>query len=98
MQRLDAMRAASTRLMGRERLDRDVFGRGDPEPLAHSERVRSHRIVGPVSQPCGTERPLDAVSSDPVQPRQQRKVAPPCERRRKPRRLDQGSDPADHAM
>lgn len=33
LQRLDAMRAASTRLMGRERLDRDVFGRGDPEPV-----------------------------------------------------------------
>ena len=31
LQRLDAMRAAATRLMGRERLDRDVFGRGDPE-------------------------------------------------------------------
>ena len=30
LQRLDAMRAAATRLMGRERLDRDVFGRGDP--------------------------------------------------------------------
>jgi segregation and condensation protein A len=33
LQRLDAMREASTRLMGRERLDRDVFGRGDPEPV-----------------------------------------------------------------
>ena len=33
LQRLDAMRAASTRLMGRERLDRDVFARGDPEPV-----------------------------------------------------------------
>src|ERR1700704_60847 len=33
LQRLDAMRAASTPLMGRERLDRDVFGRGDPEPV-----------------------------------------------------------------
>ncbi|HXS07858.1 MAG TPA: ScpA family protein [Rhizomicrobium sp.] len=33
LQRLDAMRAASTRLMGRERLGRDVFGRGDPEPV-----------------------------------------------------------------
>jgi segregation and condensation protein A len=33
LQRLDAMRAMSTRLMGRERLDRDVFGRGDPEPV-----------------------------------------------------------------
>ena len=28
LQRLDMMRAAATRLMGRERLDRDVFGRG----------------------------------------------------------------------
>jgi len=27
------MRAASTRLMGRERLGRDVFGRGDPEAV-----------------------------------------------------------------
>ena len=33
LQRLDAMRASATRLMGRERLDRDVFGRGDPEAL-----------------------------------------------------------------
>ena len=27
------MRQAATRLMGRERLDRDVFGRGMPEPV-----------------------------------------------------------------
>jgi segregation and condensation protein A len=33
LQRLDAMRAQATRLMGRERLDRDVFGRGDPEAV-----------------------------------------------------------------
>ena len=33
LQRLDAMRAAATRLMGRERMDRDVFGRGNPEPV-----------------------------------------------------------------
>src|SRR5215469_17338933 len=33
LQRLDAMRAASTRLMGRERLGRDVFARGEPEPV-----------------------------------------------------------------
>ena len=33
LQRLDAMRAIGVRLMGRERLDRDVFGRGDPEPV-----------------------------------------------------------------
>jgi len=33
LQRLDAMRAQATRLMGRERMDRDVFGRGDPEAV-----------------------------------------------------------------
>ena len=41
LQRLDAMRAAATRLMGRERLDRDVFGRGDPEPV-NVVRLRTH--------------------------------------------------------
>ena len=46
LQRLDAMRAASTRLMGRERLGRDVFGRGDPEPLPHPERVAAGLAPG----------------------------------------------------
>jgi segregation and condensation protein A len=33
LQRLEAMRAAAARLMAGDRLDRDVFGRGDPEPV-----------------------------------------------------------------
>src|SRR5258707_896988 len=33
LQRLEAMREASVRLMGRDRLGRDVFGRGAPEPV-----------------------------------------------------------------
>jgi segregation and condensation protein A len=33
LQRLDAMREAAARLMGRERLNRDVFARGAPEPV-----------------------------------------------------------------
>ena len=33
LQRLDAMREAGARLMGRDRLGRDVFGRGAPEGL-----------------------------------------------------------------
>jgi segregation and condensation protein A len=41
LQRLDAMRARATRLMGRERLDRDVFGRGDPEPV-NVVKLRTH--------------------------------------------------------
>lgn len=42
LQRLDAMRAAATRLMGRERLDRDVFGRGAPEPV-NVIRLRTYK-------------------------------------------------------
>ncbi len=33
LKRLEVMREASARLMARDRLDRDVFGRGDPEPV-----------------------------------------------------------------
>ncbi len=35
------MRQAATRLMGRERLDRDVFGRGMPEPV-NVVKLRTH--------------------------------------------------------
>ena len=42
LQRLDAMRAASTRLMGRDRLDRDVFSRGDPEAV-NVVRLRTYK-------------------------------------------------------
>ena len=34
LKRLEAMREVATRLMDRPQLDRDVFGRGDPEPIA----------------------------------------------------------------
>jgi segregation and condensation protein A len=33
LQRLEAMRSAAARLMGTDRLDRDVFARGAPEPV-----------------------------------------------------------------
>ena len=33
LQRLEAMRSAAARLMAGDRLDRDVFARGDPEPV-----------------------------------------------------------------
>ncbi len=42
LQRLEAMREASTRLMNRERLDRDVFSRGNPEPL-NIVRLRTYK-------------------------------------------------------
>jgi segregation and condensation protein A len=42
LQRLDAMRAIGVRLVGRERLDRDVFGRGDPEAV-NVVRLRTYK-------------------------------------------------------
>jgi len=41
LQRLEAMRQASTRLMGRDRLGRDVFSRGMPEPVK-VVKLRTH--------------------------------------------------------
>jgi segregation and condensation protein A len=38
LKRLDAIRDAATRLFERPLLDRDVFGRGDPEPIAEIKR------------------------------------------------------------
>lgn len=38
LKRLDAIREAGTRLFERPQLGRDVFGRGDPEPIAEIKR------------------------------------------------------------
>ena len=40
LQRLDAMREAGARLMARDRLDRDVFARGQPEGLRQVRKSR----------------------------------------------------------
>jgi segregation and condensation protein A len=38
LKRLEAIRDVAERLFGRPQLDRDVFGRGAPEPIAHIKR------------------------------------------------------------
>jgi segregation and condensation protein A len=38
LKRLEAIRAAAERLLARPQLDRDVFSRGRPEPIAHIKR------------------------------------------------------------
>ncbi len=38
LKRLEAIRDVAERLFGRSQLDRDVFRRGDPEPIAHIKR------------------------------------------------------------
>ena len=40
LQRLDAIRASATKLFDRGQLGRDVFGRGDPEPIAEIKRPK----------------------------------------------------------
>ena len=65
LQRLDAMREAGARLMGRDRLGRDVFARGAPEGLRlvrksdwQVERVRPVRRLwrGQGAHPAGDAR------------------------------------------
>ena len=43
LKRLEAIRAAAERLFGRAQLDRDVFQRGQPEPIAHIKRLNGRR-------------------------------------------------------
>ena len=38
LKRLEAIREVAERLFGAPQLDRDVFGRGQPEPIAHIKR------------------------------------------------------------
>jgi segregation and condensation protein A len=38
LRRLEAIRAAAEQLFGRPQLDRDIFDRGQPEPIAHIKR------------------------------------------------------------
>ena len=40
LKRLEAIRGVAERLMDRAQLDRDVFRRGQPEPIAHIKRPR----------------------------------------------------------
>ncbi len=75
LQRLEAMRRSATRLMGRERLGRDVFARGMPEPVkvvklrAYSDTLydlltayateRVRKLGGKNYQPKHAPRPPD---------------------------------------
>jgi hypothetical protein len=70
----------------------------DDEPLPHPERVRRHRIIGTLPGAGCPKRPLNAVRTSPVQPGEQCEVAPPGQRRRQTRRLDQCPDLASHTM
>jgi segregation and condensation protein A len=70
LQRLDAMRAQATRLMGRDRLERDVFGRGDPEAV-NVVKLRTYKdTLYDLLTAYATERvrKLGGTTYRPVQP------------------------------
>ena len=49
---------------------------GQPEPLAHPERVGLHEVVGPLGQPHPVERPLHRLGPDAIDPSEEGEVAP----------------------
>ena len=66
LQRLDAMRDAGARLMGRDRLGRDVFARGKPEGLRLVRSRTGRRARSTCSRPmagCGRGPSLHCTSS-----------------------------------
>jgi segregation and condensation protein A len=56
LRRLDAIRAAGARLFERPLLDRDVFGRGDPEPIAEIKRPQWSATLYDLISAYATER------------------------------------------
>jgi len=60
LQRLDAMREAGARLMGRDRLDRDVFARGAPEGLRQVRKSAWESSVFELASAYGQVRARNA--------------------------------------
>jgi segregation and condensation protein A len=61
LRRLDAMRAAGAKLFERPLLRRDVFGRGDPEPIAHIKRPQWAATLYDLISAYATERQRHAL-------------------------------------
>ena len=63
LQRLDAMRDAAARLMTRKRLGRDVFGRGQPEPIRVTRTCVYDASVYDLLKAYAQQRQRNAVST-----------------------------------
>ncbi len=60
LERLQAMRDAAARLMARDRLGRDIFARGLPEPVGLTRRVKLTASLGDLMQAYARLRTRDA--------------------------------------
>src|SRR5262249_42811157 len=69
LKRLHAMREVSAQLMTRKRLGRDVFGRGDPEPLRVTRESVYDANVYDLLKADSQQRARTAVRSMQLQPR-----------------------------
>src|SRR5438093_11487331 len=62
LRRLEAIREAAERLFGRAQLDRDVFARGAPEPIAHIKRPEWSATLYDLLSAYATQRQRHALS------------------------------------
>jgi segregation and condensation protein A len=62
LRRLEAIREAAERLFGRAQLDRDVFARGEPEPIAHIKRPEWSATLYDLLTAYATQRQRHALS------------------------------------
>jgi segregation and condensation protein A len=62
LKRLEAFREVATRLMGRPQLDRDVFARGDPEPIADIKHPQWSATLYDLLSAYSVQRNRDALS------------------------------------
>ena len=62
LKRLEAIRAAASKLMGRPQLNRDVFPRGDPEPIAEVKRPEFSATLYDLLSAYAAERQRHALA------------------------------------
>jgi segregation and condensation protein A len=62
LKRLEAIREASERLMARPQLDRDVFARGQPEPIAHIRKPEWSATLFDLLSAYARQRQKNALS------------------------------------
>lgn len=63
LQRLEAMREAATQLMNRNRLGRDVFARGDPEPVIVDRKKQFNATLFDLLTAYAAQRQRQSVST-----------------------------------
>ncbi|MEM1317497.1 MAG: ScpA family protein [Pseudomonadota bacterium] len=70
LRRLEAMRDASVRLMNRNRLGRDVFGRGNPEPVIVNREQRYNATLYDLLSAYASQKQRQTVSTVTIAHRQ----------------------------